>query len=217
MCSQFEAIEPHHASWVMQQFACALPEQPWPRETFPTQTAPFIFLEQGRPQCQLAHFGLVPAWAKHSPKFGVHTYNARSETVTEKPSYRAAWRERRFGLVLTQCFYEPCYETGRAKRTAIQRADGEPTAIACLWERWMAPHALATYHSFTMLTVNADQHPLMRRFHKPNEEKRSVVVIDPMQYLPWLTATHQEARHLLQCPAPDTLIAHFQSDPSSLF
>jgi len=32
------------------------------------------------------------------------------------------------------------------------------------------------------LTVNADDHPLMKRFHKPNDEKRSVVIVPPTQY-----------------------------------
>lgn len=36
--------------------------------------------------------------------------------------------------------------------------------------------------SLSMLTVNADEHPLMRRFHKPGDEKRSVVVLDRADY-----------------------------------
>lgn len=42
-------------------------------------------------------------------------------------------------------------------------------------------------YSFTMLTVNAEHHPLMRRFHKPNDEKRSLVIIPPDERENWLS------------------------------
>jgi putative SOS response-associated peptidase YedK len=49
-----------------------------------------------------------------------------------------------------------------------------------------------------MLTINADAHELMRRFHKPGDEKRSVVVVPPEHYRNWLYADEREARALLQ-------------------
>jgi putative SOS response-associated peptidase YedK len=39
-----------------------------------------------------------------------------------------------------------------------------------------------------MLTINADSHPLMRQFHKPTDEKRMVVILQPHQYADWLAA-----------------------------
>ena len=42
--------------------------------------------------------------------------------------------------------------------------------------------------SFTMLTVNADDHPLMRNLHKPGDEKRMVVILPEASYDDWLTA-----------------------------
>jgi len=52
--------------------------------------------------------------------------------------------------------------------------------------------------SFTMLTVNADEHPLMKRFHKPGDEKRSVVIVPPTSYEDWLNArSTDEARSFL--------------------
>ena len=95
----------------------------------------FIYLDEGKPRCELAQFGLVPHWAADKIKFGLHTYNARSETVHEKPSFRNAWKERRFGLVLVNSFYEPNWETGKAIRWRIKRADNQPVAIASIWER----------------------------------------------------------------------------------
>jgi putative SOS response-associated peptidase YedK len=39
-----------------------------------------------------------------------------------------------------------------------------------------------------MLTINAEAHPLMRLFHKPADEKRMVVVLQPDAYQDWLEA-----------------------------
>jgi putative SOS response-associated peptidase YedK len=102
MCSNFQPITTEQTPWVNQHFGCDLPNAPWRAETYPTYPAPFIYLEDGKPRCELAQFGLVPHWAADKKKFGLHTYNARSETVAEKPSYRSAWKERRFGLAIMQ-------------------------------------------------------------------------------------------------------------------
>lgn len=39
-----------------------------------------------------------------------------------------------------------------------------------------------------MLTVNADDHPFMRNFHKPDDEKRMVVILPEFQYDEWLNS-----------------------------
>jgi putative SOS response-associated peptidase YedK len=109
---------------------------------------------------------LIPSWAKDD-KISRHTYNARSETAAEKPSYRHAWRQSQVGLVLADNFYEPSYASGKAVRWKIELASGDPFGIACLWERWTDPASGELVVSFSMLTVNADAHPVMRQFHKP--------------------------------------------------
>ena len=61
--------------------------------------------------------------------------------------------------------------------------------------------------SFTMLTVNADAHPLMREFHKPEDEKRMVVVLPQAFYAEWLDATVSQSVDLIQsCPLPDLVV-----------
>ena len=60
--------------------------------------------------------------------------------------------------------------------------------------------------SFTILTVNADHDPVMRRFHKPTDEKRTVVVLDGAQINQWLGAkSESEARDLLKPCDPGIL------------
>jgi putative SOS response-associated peptidase YedK len=197
MCSNFQPIKNHHSDWVKQQFSCDLPNSEWRAEAYPTYPAPFIYLENGQPRCELAQFGLVPHWATDKKKFGLKTYNARSETVHEKPSYRSAWKERRYGLVLAESFYEPNWETGKAVRWRIKRADSEPSAIASIWERFIDKETGEIIFSFSMLTINATGHEVMKHFHKPEDEKRSVVVLNESQYQPWLHANQDEARSML--------------------
>lgn len=198
MCSNFQPIKNHHASWVKQHFDCELPDEQWREQAYPTYPAPFVYLKDGKSHCELAQFGLVPHWATDKKKFGLKTYNARSETVHEKPSYRSAWRERRFGLILMESFYEPNWETSKAVRWGIRRADGEPSAAASIWERVVDKETGEVIMSFSMLTINADGHEVMKHFHKPEDEKRSIVVLKDSDYMGWLHADHDEARGLLK-------------------
>ena len=202
MCSNFQPIKYQRANWVKKHFDCELPSDEWRPEAYPTYPAPFIYIQDGKPKCELAQFGLVPAWAQDKKKYGLRTYNARSETVHEKPSYRTAWRERRFGIVPVERFYEPNWETGKAQRWGISRADGEPTGIASIWERFIDKDTCEVIFSFSMLTINADGHTVMKHFHKPEDEKRSVVVLNNEKYLPWLSADTKQARVMLKL-APD--------------
>jgi hypothetical protein len=45
-----------------------------------------------------------------------------------------------------------------------------------------------------MLTVNAENHELMRRFHKQGAEKRSVIIVRPEQYKTGLGAAQRTRR-----------------------
>ena len=103
-------------------------------------------------------------------------------------------REQRGKLCIipAEVLFEPCYETGKSVRWAIRRADGKPMGIAGLWER-KADEAGELHWSMTMLTINADGHPLMQRFHKPGDEKRSVVILPDEAWGDWLRAKSESA------------------------
>ncbi len=195
MCINFAATR--NADWVAGQFGTGLPEA-GPVEVYPAFNAPFIVKsrQSGRIACGAARFGLIPAWAKDE-KASRNTHNARSETAADKPSFRSPWRQAQYGLVLVDHFYEPDYETGRSVRWKIGLASERPFGIASLWERWTSPATGEIIVSFTMLTINADRHPLMKRFHKPGDEKRTPVVIKPELHQAWLDATPDQAMALM--------------------
>lgn len=144
----------------------------------------------------LGSFGLIPHWSADT-KIARHTYNARSETVAEKPSYRDAWRLGRRCIIPADAFYEPDWRTGKAIATRICRADGKPMGIAGLWTGWKSPTG-EILRSYTMLTINADSHPLMQCLHKPTDEKRMVVILPDEQYDDWLSCSGEESREFLK-------------------
>jgi putative SOS response-associated peptidase YedK len=150
-------------------------------------------------------FGLIPHWSKDAT-IARRTYNARSETAHEKPSYRDAWRLGRHCIIPAEAIFEPDWRTGKAVPTRISRADGEPMGIAGLWSYRRNPEGELIY-SYTMLTINADDHPFMRQFHKPEDEKRMVVILDEPSYDAWLEAPPAESRGFLRQFPADNLLA----------
>jgi putative SOS response-associated peptidase YedK len=69
------------------------------------------------------------------------------------------------------------------------------------------------HESYTMLTINADAHPLMSRMHKPDpklaadaQDKRSVIPLDPADYDQWLAGTLEDAKGLLRLAEVDTFV-----------
>lgn len=78
--------------------------------------------------------------------------------------------------------------------------------IAGLWAQWSDAQG-EVLHSFTMLTINADAHPLMRQFHKPSDEKRMVVILPPERYTDWLNARPEQSRDFFQQFPAEALVA----------
>ncbi len=157
-------------------------------------------------------FGLVPHWSRDLT-LAKRTYNARSETAADKPSFRDAWRRGQHCVIPVEAFFEPDWRSGRAVATRISHADDQPLGLAGLWSAWTSPQG-EVVHSFTMLTINADAHPLMKHFHKPSEEKRMVVVLPPGQYQDWLQAGPQDSMDFLRPFPAEALQAQAPPSPS---
>lgn len=207
MCANYIPARPESLS---RQFGVAPPADLYKPEAFPGYAAPVIRLPHGEgaadaPVCETAVFGMIPVWA--DMKLAKMTYNARSETVGEKPSFRHAWKKGQFCIVPAESIFEPSYESGRAVRWNIAHADGLPLAVAGIWEwRKNGPDGKPLL-SFSMLTINADDHPLMRRFHRPTDEKRMLVFLEPHEHDNWLHAGSEEARSFLTPYPAEKLVA----------
>ena len=166
-------------------------------DTWPTGLAPFVRLaEPGSGNKRVVHdgvFGLLPPFAKELA-YGRRTYNARSETVHQLPSFRDAWRQGWRCIIPVEAIYEPFYasDTGKPVRWAIYQAGAVPMGIAGIYTKWRSPDGRELF-SFAMVTVNADDHDFYKRFHRPGEEKRMPVILAPEDYDAWLACPVNEA------------------------
>jgi putative SOS response-associated peptidase YedK len=152
----------------------------------------------------VGRFGLIPHWATDS-KLSKSTYNARSETVATKPSFRDAWKHAQHCIIPAEAIYEPDWRSGKAVSARICRADGAPMGLAGLYSNWKDPKG-DIVRSFTMLTINADQHSFMNQFHKPTDEKRMVVVLNEDAYQAWLEAPVDKSMQFMRAVPADQLV-----------
>lgn len=194
MCAHYESV--HDKDRLKQYFDINLPNELARRDVWPGYLSTFIRRhphadvgDEAVPEREAlaGSFGLIPHWSKDT-KIARHTYNARTETVTEKPSFRDAWRKAQHCIIPVESFFEPDWRSGKAVATRIGNLNGEPLGVAGLWATWRDPMG-ETLHSFTMLTINADHHPFMNQFHKPADEKRMIVILPPERYDDWLRAS----------------------------
>ena len=162
--------------------------------------------EEGRTLAML-RWGLIPAWAK-DPAIGHRLINARSETAAEKPSFRAAFRNRRC-LIPADGFYEWRREGKTRQPWLFGLQDGAPFAFAGLWESWTVPQGATltgslaerrsgdTVETCTILTTAANE--TVAPVHG-----RMPLILPPDAYSSWLAG---EDVPLAPYPA-DAMTAH---------
>ncbi|QNK67821.1 SOS response-associated peptidase [Variovorax sp. PAMC26660] len=200
MCSNYETVS--RADRLLSFFGVIREDDERPVLTWPTGMAPFVRLAEdgsGNRRVDDGAFGLLPGWAKELV-YGKKTHNAKAETIATLPSYRTAWRMGQRCVVPAEAIFEPYYETaeGQSVRYRIQQPGEVPMGLAGIWDKWHNPETGEDLFSFAMITINADGHPVMSRFHKPGDEKRMVVILDPEDYDDWLTCPVHLAPKFLQ-------------------
>ncbi len=186
MCGRFTLLTPSET--LAEQFE--LPDMPAlpPRYNIaPSQSVAAVrqLPDDGGRELVWLRWGLVPFWAKEL-SIGARMINARSETVAQKPAFRAAFRQRRC-LVLADGFYEWQKQAGSKQPFFIRLEDGRPFAFAGLWEHWDGPEGAV--ESCTILTTEPND--LIRPLHN-----RMPIILLPTDYDLWLDHSVQEPRQL---------------------
>lgn len=180
----------------------------WVQSVYPNYQAPFIRAAHESAayarELVVGQWALIP-WFATTRKLKYPTCNARSEELSAKASYKLPWARGQRCIIPALAFFEPNWETGKHIPWRFRRADGEPWGLAGLWNRWTDKETGEVLESYTMLTLNADTHPLMNRMHKPDpkrplnmQDKRSVVPIELEDVDTWLTAPVAQAAPLLR-------------------
>jgi len=182
----------------------------------PKVVGPFgdgAFLRPGADRLELvpAQWGMIaPGAATRRPSSkAILTNNARTETVASKMTFRDAWRKKQRCLIPVSWYMEPNWETSTTKSIPwhLRRADGLPWALAGLWSSWVEPDTGEVIANYTLLTMNCDAHPMLKRLHKPDpdlpadaQDKRAVVHVQPEDWECWLLGEEQHARALFKLP-----------------
>jgi putative SOS response-associated peptidase YedK len=209
MCSNFEGVV--HAVQFEQAFDVAMPIG-GVASVWPGYMSSFVRKNNKHQREGLVgKFGMVPAWAGNDAKYaklGLKTYNARCETVAQKPSYRDAWRLGQHCIVPADAIFEPDWRSGKALPARIARADQQPLGIAGLWTSYTDAAGNEVF-SFTMLTINADNHAVFNNFHRAEDEKRMVVILQKAQFDTWLNAKAHESMALMQPIDADELVVSY--------
>jgi putative SOS response-associated peptidase YedK len=143
---------------------------------------------------QLA-WGLLPHDTK-DPANAPRPIMARAETVATHPLVASAFRSRR-AIVPMSVYYQRLRTAASGERFAISRKDGEPMAVAGLWEsfRWPDGRILRTY---CVITTAAN--PLVAPIND-----RMLVILDKADWPVWLGERQGDPVPFLHPPPPDGL------------
>lgn len=191
----------------------------WVKAVFPRAQGPFIRRAKDATDYErelvTGQWGLIPWFAK-TPKLTFSTNNARSEELAAKATFKDPWKRGQRCIIPASSFDEPYWgpydeQFKKCEWWSFRRADRQPWGLAGLWNTWVDKATGEVHESYTMLTLNADGHPLMGKMHKneldpeskkplplEKQDKRSVIPIEKGDVDLWLAGTVEEAQQLLR-------------------
>ena len=217
MCNRYrparaEAVE---AQWQLK------PAKLWKPGIGPWCEGPFIRVAAGEPELVVGVWALIGDHDKKPINRPRMTNNARSESVARLRTYQGPWARGQRCLIPAESYDEPNWETGKNEWWSFRRRDGAPWHLAGLWNDWIDPATGEVHSSYSMLTMNCNAHPLLRRFHKPEpglppsaQDKRSVVPIELEDHRTWLTGSIEDASALIRLP-PEPVYAAAPTDAAA--
>lgn len=132
--------------------------------------------KDGKRVLEAMRWGLVPHWAKDA-SIGSKMFNARAETLLEKPHFKLSL-ERRRCLVVTDGFYEWVKKGKDSQPYYIHKQQGSLFAFAGLWSEWDSPDG-SPLRTCTVITCEPNE--LMADIHN-----RMPVILKPEDELVWL-------------------------------
>jgi putative SOS response-associated peptidase YedK len=151
-------------------------------------------------------WGLIPSWAK-DPSIGNKMFNARAETIAEKPSFREAFKRRRC-LIVADGFYE-WQKIGPIKKPLrFSLKSGEPFGLAGLYDTWISPEQ-KTVNTCTIITTEPND--LLRPIH----DRMPVIVRKELEDF-WIVPSTHSSRDLLSILKPYPAVDMDVSDVTTL-
>lgn len=195
MCGRFTITHPNEALASIFDAVMGNDLPPSPRFNIcPTTPVAVVTSDQGARRLRAMRWGFLPTWYK-SPTDGPLIINARSDTIAQKPAFREAVRSRRC-IVPASGFYE--WQTdpdGTKLPWYFTRKDGQPMALAGLWQPWGEIDTVAI--------VSTDAGPGMRGLHH-----REALMLEAADWPLWLGEAGHGAAVLMKPSAEGLLQCH---------
>jgi len=184
MCTHFQTAIPEE----FRQDVLILNESGIAEQAYPGRTVPVVIWRDGSLSCVPCRWGLIPHWAPDT-KLMKSTFNARGETIHEKPSFRDSFRGGKRCILRAKCFHENIYAEGTRKRlgeAAITLASGAQMHIAGLYaiNTRIEPQPV---WSCTMITTSANE--VIQPFND-----RMPVILTEAESAEWLNPATDVAR-----------------------
>ena len=183
-----------------------MPDFPPRYNVAPSQPVPVVRLWEGERQFALMRWGLIPGFVK-DPRTISLLFNARGETVNDRPAFKNAMRRRRC-LIPADGFYEWKRDGSSNRPYFVRRKGGGPLAFAGLWETWIGPNG---EELDTAAIVTTDASAPIRAIHH-----RMPAILEPAAWDMWLDTARVDERMAaaLIAPASDDLLEVYEVSPA---
>lgn len=154
MCGRYASDLPPETIRKLWEIHRGFPNFPANYNAAPTQKLPIVRETAEGRELAILEWGLIPFFSK-TGKSEYSTINARAETVREKPTFRGPFKSRRC-IVPASGYLEWTGPKGDKTPHYFTRTDGQPMAIAGLWDRWQSADKSETKESFTIVVTAAN-------------------------------------------------------------
>jgi len=185
MCGRFTLITPLSILRKIFSIATATCDIEASYNIAPTQEVAAVIFQENKSLVKF-RWGLVPSWSKDLSGKSKRI-NARAETISTKPSFRKAFKEKRC-LILADGFYEWKKVKGGKQPFYLTLPSGEPFAFAGIYETWQDSDGSA-YDSCCIITTEASE--TVRGIHD-----RMPVILEPEVLETWINPEMQDTDQL---------------------
>jgi len=167
-----------------------------------------VIAQEDPSRVQLMQWGLIPAWSRNqeeAERIRKGTYNARSESIHEKPSFRGPLNKGRC-LIIAGGFFEWQLVKEMKIPWYITLESGAPFVFAGLCDAWRDPLNGDIFRTCSIITTRAN--PLMEKIH--NTKKRMPVILKEEKEKEWISGEPSllQRKQLLRALDDSDLKAH---------
>jgi putative SOS response-associated peptidase YedK len=204
MCGRYSITLPPEAIRELFQTYGELPNWPAYYNAAPTTALPVVRQAKDGDSRELVlmTWGLIP-WFSKDGKTTYSTINARAEGIQTAASYREPFKTRRC-IVPASGYFEWTGPKNDRQPHYFRRADGQPMALAGLWDRWRSKDKSETKESFTIVTTEPSK--FAARFHN-----RMPLILEPDTWDRWIKSEPDVAATLMKPASEDVLIERIVS------